>query len=221
MLFNTPLRLYLARQGSSVWSKLRENRLTSSDYAAALGVRGAYRSRYRLAVEKFYDPKSRRKPNAFVEEAMKHGKVMEKHAFAAFNDHQNKYLAVNCGFLCDFHNTRLGATPDGLVYSRDGKDLLGALEIKCPFSRQPYEHVCEIKGQYMMQMMGQVMCLPAWCNTSFFFDYASDNNYRLHVIEFDLQRQHTMREKLLEFLDMIDEHNEDTFPKRISKCMDV
>ena len=114
--------IILPEQRSPEWFKMRENRLTASDLAAALGE-CAYKSRDKTIVEKCGE-------RTFFGNAITEWGVKYEPVATAIYEKRTKSEVIEFGLMP--HNTIpfLGASPDGIT--TDGI----MLEIKCPPNRQ-------------------------------------------------------------------------------------
>ncbi len=214
---STPMNVFFACR-DPVLNPFREKLfLTGSDYASALSVKGAYLSRYKLACQRYYGKKGEA-PDEFLQNLFDKGREMEPRALALWNRlHQDKYIAVASGMLLDVERPDLfGATPDGLVFDKKTKELIGVLELKHRLVATKLSvNKEDIPPKYVMQMIGQLMCLPSWVRRWFYLEVGADiQTFYYHEGEFGIDVRDQIRARLLEFKDLVDSHTIDTFPKR-------
>tara|TARA_B100000686_G_C16775446_1_gene968107 strand:+ start:612 stop:2216 length:1605 start_codon:yes stop_codon:yes gene_type:complete len=149
--------LPLPDQRTPEWYSFRNNRLTASDLATAIGLRGQG-SRETLILKKCGHQKPFR-ANA----AIKHGVRYEDVAVQIY-EIRNDVKVKEYG--CVPHPTIkiFGASPDGICsYESNNKNYIGRmLEIKCPYSRQI---TGIIPKYYFYQVLGQLeVCDLEYCD---------------------------------------------------------
>lgn len=142
--------LKLPEQRSEEWYKIRENLLTASSLADALG-KGHFQTRDGLllaktSVEKDTISKASR-------DIMQWGVKYEPVA-TMFYEHLNNLKIVEFGLIPHPKLSVFGASPDGITDIDSPPGLVGRmLEIKCPPKRE-FTH--EVPKHYWMQMQGQL-----------------------------------------------------------------
>ena len=143
-------QLKLPDQRSDEWYKIRENLLTASSLADALG-KGHFKTRDDLLISKTSDTK-----DVFSKasrDIMQWG-VMYEQVATEFYEYLNGVKIVEFGLIPHPKLSVFGASPDGIcdVGSPGGFESR-MLEIKCPPRRQ-FTH--EVPKHYWMQMQGQL-----------------------------------------------------------------
>ncbi len=136
-------------QGSEAWHQARANRLTGSNFAAAMGI-NPYQSR-----QKLYDELTGAVP-AFVGNDMTD--CGTKHKPGAVNDYgvNAGEFVQPTGFHTSCEHDWLGVSPDGLVGET------GLIECKCKFSQELWDCVPD---HYMAQVQGQLEITGRdWCD---------------------------------------------------------
>ncbi len=210
---STPLGVYLPNSDPEHNPHRKKLWLTSSDYPNALGVRGAYESRFAFTKHRFYGIE-RPTPNEYLQGLLDTGKRMEPLALRLWNRlFDGRYFAVTSGLLLDMSHPELfGATPDGLVFDCGTLRLIGTLEIKNPQKRKLAHTPEEIPQRYLMQILGQLMCVPV--NRFFYLEYKSDTEFTSWEGEIDPDLKDACRTLLLAYKELVDSHDIETFPRR-------
>ena len=154
-------------QRTPEWYKARENMITASDVASALGC-NPYKSRHSLLVSKVEPPKEY--TSNFATE---HGNKYEDEARLLFGDLYN-LDTWEVGLFRHTEYKWLGGSPDGIA--SDGS----LLEIKCPVKR-PINH--EIPKYYypQVQICMEILKIPQ----CYFIQYKPEtlfNNMQLDVL---------------------------------------
>jgi putative phage-type endonuclease len=174
---NSILRM---NQGTPEWLAARQNRLTASNFGAAVGV------------NRYCSPKSLCKQMLWKEfkgnVATQWGTEHENEARQAYiQQMQSVYPNVlirveEVGLYIKPEHPWLGSSPDGIVYTEDenGKQERFLLEIKCPFKKQYY---AEIPSYYYAQVQGimALMELP-YCD---FVVWIPSSGVQIQRIEFN------------------------------------
>ena len=96
-------------QRTEEWYSLRENMLTASDVATALGL-NPYRTPKNLIMSKT----SKKKGGRFESEATKHGNMYEDRAIERFCE-MTGHVVHNVGIFAHEEHEWLGGSPDGLT----------------------------------------------------------------------------------------------------------
>tara|TARA_Y100000389_G_scaffold162170_1_gene164854 strand:- start:6864 stop:7625 length:762 start_codon:yes stop_codon:yes gene_type:complete len=139
-LFNIPQH----EQRSDEWYKLREQRLTASDVATAIGM-NPYSSRADLVYKKSGGP------NTFKgNEATKYGQKWEDHAISRYEEKTGKKV-IDFGLISHPTIDMLGGSPDGVCTD------CTVIEVKCPLKREIIPG--EIPGYYFPQVQVVMECL--------------------------------------------------------------
>lgn len=210
----TPISVFVSGRNPTS-NRFREKlKLTASDYASALGVKGAYQSRYRLAQERFYG-RQPAPPSEFISNLMSEGNRMEPYILNRWRARYPNYIALPSGLLLDeVYPDKFGATPDALVFDRQTMTLVGVLELKYrPMAKELSTSQGLIPPKYYIQMVGQLMCLPGvyrW----FYMEHRDDEHEYSYTDLITENTKQTVREDLLLFLRMAETCTEATFPKR-------
>jgi putative phage-type endonuclease len=111
-------------QRTEEWYSLRENMLTASDVATALGL-NPYRTPKNLLMSKT----SKKKGGRFESEATKHGNMYEDRAIERFCE-LTGHVVHNVGIFVHDEHKWLGGSPDGLT------ETCELVEVKCPLTRE-------------------------------------------------------------------------------------
>lgn len=146
------LRIPKIEQRSPAWYAARENLLTASDLAQALG-KGAYGSRLDLLLDK-----TKVKPrvfSAYVQTViLQHGVMFEEMALRAYTQARGGVAVHEFGLLQHPTLGCFGASPDGIT------ELGTMIEIKCPFKRKidgniPINYYYQMQGQMAVGGIGE------------------------------------------------------------------
>ncbi len=152
-IYNTMVelkQLKLPDQRSEEWYKIRENLLTASSLADALG-KGHFQTRDDLLISKTSE--SRGEISKAVRDIMQWGVAYEEVA-TMFYEHLHNLEVIEFGLIPHPKLSVFGASPDGINDITSPKHLIGRmLEIKCPPKRK-FTH--EVPKHYWMQMQGQL-----------------------------------------------------------------
>ena len=127
-------------QGSGAWREARENRLTASNFAAAMGI-NPYQSR-----QKLYDLLTGTAEPFEGNEMTQWGTDHEPDAVFAYEAFTGEFVEQT-GFWVHPDKDWLGASPDGLVLDNC------LIECKCKFSQELWDCV---PAHYMAQIQGQL-----------------------------------------------------------------
>ena len=147
-------------QGSDLWKKSREGRITASNFHRAVGRNNATFVRDQVWAKTF-------KGNEHTE----HGQKSEPKARAAYKSRVVQYLNLTDvsrieieqrGLIVPLEDSWLGASPDGIVTltTVSGEETKILLEIKCP-PIATYNSVDELKKkkpEYIAQVNGTMGC---------------------------------------------------------------
>jgi putative phage-type endonuclease len=144
------LKLPKVEQKTEEWYKMRQNMITASDFAQALGDGkfGTVKQFYQKKCEPITtDDAANSKTNPFF----KWGNMFEPVAIDVYS-HMNNVVVHNFGLLQHPKNDFFGASPDGI------SDVGIMVEIKCPRKRKIDG---DVPKQYYYQIQGQldVCCL--------------------------------------------------------------
>jgi putative phage-type endonuclease len=143
-------QLKLPEQRSEEWYKIRENLLTASSLADALG-KGHFQTRDGLLLAKTSEQKDTFSKAS--RDIMQWGVKYEEVA-TMFYEHLNNLKIVEFGLIPHPKLSVFGASPDGITDIDSPSGLVGRmLEIKCPPKR---EFTKEVPKHYWMQMQGQL-----------------------------------------------------------------
>ena len=142
--------LELPEQRSEEWYKLRENVLTASSLADALG-KGHFNTRESLLIDKTSKEKKPYVTNDIIQWGVKYEPIA-----TMYYELLNKVKIVEFGLVPHPKLKIFGASPDGICDIDSPKDYIGRmLEIKCPPIRKFWEKP-GVPQHYWMQMQGQL-----------------------------------------------------------------
>ena len=142
--------LDLPPQRSPEWYKIRENILTASSLADAIG-KGHFKSRDEMILSKMDIEET--KPSKYVSSIMEWGVKYEQIA-TIFYEYLTKSQIIEFGLIPHPQLKIFGASPDGICGPKSPKEYIGRmLEIKCPPKR---EFTSEVPEHYWMQIQGQL-----------------------------------------------------------------
>jgi putative phage-type endonuclease len=142
-------QLDLPDQRTEEWYKIRDEVLTASSLADAIGE-GHFCTKEQLLIQKCGGPRGE-VPFEIVEWGVKYEPVATK-----FYEKINNLTVLEFGLVPHPEFTIFGASPDGICDIDSPEDYIGRmLEIKCPPKRQFTE---EVPRHYWMQMQGQLEC---------------------------------------------------------------
>ena len=143
-------QLKLPDQRSPEWYQIRENLLTASSLADALG-KGHFQTRDDLLISKTQEKKE--EVSKMARDIMQWGVVYEEVA-TRFYEYLHNLTVVEFGLIPHPKLSVFGASPDGICDIGSPNGYEGRmLEIKCPPKRQ-FTH--EVPKHYWMQMQGQL-----------------------------------------------------------------
>lgn len=143
-------QLKLPDQRSPEWYQIRENLLTASSLADALG-KGHFQTRDDLLISKTQEKKE--EVSKMARDIMQWGVVYEEVA-TRFYEYLHNLTVVEFGLIPHPKLSVFGASPDGICDVGSPNGYEGRmLEIKCPPKRQ-FTH--EVPKHYWMQMQGQL-----------------------------------------------------------------
>ena len=152
-IYNTMIelkQLKLPEQRSEEWYKIRENLLTASSLADALG-KGHFQTRDGLLLAKTSEQKDT--ISKASRDIMQWGVKYEPVA-TMFYEHLNNLKIVEFGLIPHPKLSVFGASPDGITDIDSPPGLVGRmLEIKCPPKRV---FTKDVPKHYWMQMQGQL-----------------------------------------------------------------
>lgn len=141
-------KLVLPEQRSPEWYAMRNNVLTASSLADALG-KGHFNTKESLLIDKT----SKEKKPFFTNDIIQWGVKYEPIA-TAFYEHLHHLTIVEFGLVPHPTFPIFGASPDGICDTDAPTHMIGRmLEIKCPPRRNFTE---EVPLHYWMQMQGQL-----------------------------------------------------------------
>jgi putative phage-type endonuclease len=141
-------KLDLPEQRSQEWYELRNNVLTASSLATALG-KGHFGTRLDLLIDKTSTEEKPFISNDIIEWGVKYEPIA-----TTFYEKINKLKIVEFGLVPHPELTIFGASPDGICDSDSNPDYVGRmLEIKCPPVRK---FTKEVPHHYWIQMQGQL-----------------------------------------------------------------
>ena len=140
--------MVLPEQRSPEWYSIRENLLTASSLADALG-KGRFTTRDHLLLDKTSNTSKPFEMNPIIEWGVKYEPVATE-----FYEKMNNLKIVEFGLIPHPELSIFGASPDGICDIDSPKEYVGRmLEIKCPPKRQ---FTNEVPIHYWMQMQGQL-----------------------------------------------------------------
>jgi putative phage-type endonuclease len=140
------------QQRTDEWYKMRQDRLTASDTAQALG-KGKFGNKQQLLQKKVNESTNASSSSRYSSKipALRHGVIYESMALRCYQQRYGDIDVHEFGLIPHPNLYCYGASPDGIT------DLGIMIEIKCPLSRIIDGTIPE---QYRLQMMGQM----AVCN---------------------------------------------------------
>jgi putative phage-type endonuclease len=142
--------LDLPAQRSKEWYEIRENILTASSLADALG-KGHFKSRDEMLLSKMDIEQS--KPNKYSLGIMEWGVKYEQIA-TIYYEYLTKTTIIEFGLIPHPQLKVFGASPDGICGPTSPTEYIGRmLEIKCPPKRA---FTSEVPDHYWMQIQGQL-----------------------------------------------------------------
>lgn len=170
-------------QGSQEWLDVRKNRITASNFGAAIGM-NKYKSPRGLLKDLLWNTF---RGNAATRWGTEHEDVA-RDAYVAYirneiNTGRSNYTSIRVeetGLYVNPSFPWMGSSPDGVVHvtQRDGTSLKFLLEIKCPFGKKFYDppvpsyYNCQIQG--VMANMGLPFChFVVWTPTGFQITYVN------------------------------------------------
>lgn len=149
-IVNDLVLLDLPPQRSPEWYKIRENILTASSLADAIG-KGHFKTRDEMILSKM-DVEDF-KPSKYVLAIMEWGIKYEQIA-TLFYEHLTNTNIIEFGLIPHPQLKIFGASPDGICGTQGPKEYIGRmLEIKCPPKR---EFTSDVPEHYWMQIQGQL-----------------------------------------------------------------
>jgi len=217
----TPLKVFYKSNKEVSENPYRDSvAITASGLPSALGISGAYQSRYAYTCTRFYkEPPA--KPCPFVENMMQQGRKYEPVILKTLKRiYSKEYYFTSSGFLLDtVCPTLLGASPDGLVFDAKTTAFVGPLEIKYRDRAQISAIPEQIPLKYLIQIAAQLMCTVS--NTFLYAegkDEGPARGFRISVFRGTVDKRlfSEIRGMLLEYLQIVAANEKDTFPKRIS-----
>lgn len=137
-------------QRTEEWYSLRENMLTASDVATAIGD-NPYRSSKNLLMSKA----SKKKGYRFESEATKHGNRYEDVAIRRFCE-MTGHVVHDVGIFVHPEHEWLGGSPDGLT------ETCELVEVKCPLTREIKHEIPEYyfpQVQVCMEILDIPKCI--------------------------------------------------------------
>lgn len=141
-------KLKLPEQRSKEWYEIRNNILTASSLANALG-KGHFSTRLDLLIDKTSTEEKPFYSNNIIEWGVKYEQIA-----TTFYEKLNKVKIVEFGLVPHPNLTIFGASPDGICDSDSPEEYVGRmLEIKCPPVRK---FTKEVPYHYWIQMQGQL-----------------------------------------------------------------
>ena len=144
--------IVLVPQRSPEWFDLRQNRLTASDLAQALG-KGKFGTRKQLLEKKAF-PEKVVFDNFMA--PLKWGVMFEEMGMRCYNQSVNKAKIYEFGLIPNKEIKCFGASPDGITETGI------MVEMKCPYKRKCTNDVPE---QYFLQIQGQLAtCHLSYCD---------------------------------------------------------
>lgn len=186
--------------GTQSWEEARTKCvLTASEYANAVNCVDSY-----ISMRKFYQMKLGEVTmvhNDFQIAMMDNGRVQEEYACDYVNEFPGLKL-LRPAFFVDLDDTRLGASPDGLILSKHGQYVL---EIKAP--TEPVTEVKQIKMRYFIQIQGQLSATGL--KRAVLLYYSRPMIPTAFVIQFSPVIWKQIKEKLVQFMTMLENRSMD------------
>lgn len=217
----TPLKVfYLSNKEVSENPYRQKVAVSASSLASALGVPGAYQSRYAYTCARFYGVEVP-PPDPFVEHMMAQGRKFEPLIFKALQHSVRKgHYVTPSGFMLDaVHPTLFGASPDGLLWRTEDGCFDGVVEIKYRDRASRSVSPEQIPLKYLIQIAGQLMCTISnrFCYVEGKYE-GPHEGLKCSIFSGTVDRRllAEMRGMLLDYLELVAKHTKETFPKRIS-----
>lgn len=194
--------------------------VSASSLASALGVPGAYQSRYAYTCTRFYGVEPP-KVDPFVENMMAQGRKYEPLIFEALKKSVRlQHYVTPSGFMLDStYPSLFGASPDGLLWRTEDGCFDGVVEIKYRDRAARSASPDQIPLKYLIQIAGQLMCTIS--NRFCYVEGKYEGNVQglqcsIFTGTVDRRLLAELRAMLLDYLELVSKHTIDTFPKRIS-----
>lgn len=193
--------------------------VSASSLASALGVPGAYQSRYAYTCTRFYGVEPA-KPDAFVENMMAQGRKYESVIFKMLQHSVRKnHYVTSSGFMFDtVYPNLFGASPDGLLWRTKDGCFDGVVEIKYRDRASRSVSPEQIPLKYLIQIAGQLMCTISnkFCYVEGKYE-GPGAGIRCSIFCGTVDRRllEELRAMLIDYLELVAKHNKDTFPRRI------
>lgn len=194
--------------------------VSASSMASALGIPGAYQSRYAYTCTRFYGVEPP-KVDPFVENMMAQGRKYEPIIFNLLKKSLRRHHYVTpSGFMLDStHPTLCGASPDGLLWRVEDGCFDGVVEIKYRDRAARSAAPDQIPLKYLIQIAGQLMCTISnrFCYVEGKYE-GPHEGIKCSIFSGTVDRRFLaeLRGMLLDYLELAAKHTKDTFPKRIS-----
>jgi len=167
------IRIHAVAQRTPEWHALRATRVTGSTMANVLGFGLGYSSPGEMLVEAFTGATKE------VNHHMRRGIKLEPQATEAYIAATGMPLRTDIGFITRDDLPEFGASPDGIVFSQDGRIMLG-VECKAPSPERGIPREVPISHVIQMLVCAYVCGLASWDYVCICDDRVTCRRMRIH-----------------------------------------
>jgi len=184
------MRVLHMEQGSTEWLAARSGVITGTRLKQVLGTQSKSLL-YELLAESLAPKKE-----MFVSEEMENGTIYEADAITLYEITTGRFTS-SVGFVLHEKYDWLGVSPDGLF--KEGKNYVGAVEVKCPDTKTHVKYLVENK--IPIEYRAQVLQYFLVCDSLEWLDFISYDP-RIQLPEMQLAIIRVTREELKDELDV-------------------